>query len=245
MMDSGLQTTEPLDFGTGLLGDAPQSIVEYLRQANELPSLRGRHVYFVGLGWTASPQPALDIANRKKVVAIWEQIAKAGGASCVKIDPTTNTRNAVPNRPPVAIVTPPPPPGPLQPCSVINLGDNNHVGFDFNSTTFRDPSGAQATLRQLADLIIKSGERVTLIGSTSSEGSNEYNQRLSLRRANAVKAVLVRLGVPASRITAIGDGSHLPGRVNDRGPSGHLLIGPAIEDRKVVAKLAGSKCPGN
>ncbi len=168
VIDSGLQTTEPLDFGAGLLGDDPHSIVDYLRQANELPSLQGRHVYFVGLGWTASPQPALGIANRKKVVAIWEQIAKAAGASCVATDLTANTSNEVPNRPPVAIVTPPPPPGPLHPCSVINLGDNNHVGFDFNSTTFRDPVGAQTTLRRLAELIIKSNEKVTLIAMPGS-----------------------------------------------------------------------------
>jgi len=62
------------------------------------------------------------------------------------------------------------------------------------------------------------------------------------RRADAVKAVLVQLGVAAGRIATVGDGSHLPGRVNDRGPHGQLLVGPAILDRKVVAKLTGPKC---
>jgi OOP family OmpA-OmpF porin len=242
VMDSGLQTTEPLDFRPGLLSDDPQSVVEFLRQANELPDLKGRHVYFVGLGWTALPQPALSIADRAKVVAIWDQIAKAAGASCVAIDQTANTRSAVPNRPPVAIVKQPPPPHPVVACSVISLGDANHVGFLFNSTTFRDPSGARATLRQIASLILRTSESVNLIGSTSSEGSNQYNNALSLRRANAVKTVLVQLGVPASRITTKGDGSHLSGRVNDRGPNGQLLIGPSIEDRKVVAMLTGPKC---
>ena len=195
MMDSGLQTTEPLDFRTGLLGDDPRSIVEFLRQANELPDLKGRHLYFVGLGWTASPQPALSIADRRKVVAIWDQIALASGASCVMVDHTANTRSAVANRPAVAIVTPPPPPHPAMPCTVIRLNDANNVGFDFNSTTFRDPPGARATLKQLANLMLRTGESVTLTGSTSSEGSDSYNLQLSQRRANAVKAVLVQLGV--------------------------------------------------
>ena len=86
------------------------------------------------------------------------------------------------------------------------------------------------------------GESVTLTGATSSEGSNQFNQQLSLQRASAVKTVLVQLGVPSGRITTIGDGSHLPGRLNDRGPNGQLLIGPAIQNRKVVAKLSGANC---
>lgn len=242
VMDSGLQTTVPLNFGAGLLSADPRTIVEYLRRAGELPNLTHRHVYFVGLGWTASPQPALDIRNRSQVVHIWEKIAYAAGASCVYADPTADTQDAVPNRPPVAIVTPPPPPPPLVACSVTNLGDANNVGFDFDSTTFRDPAGARATLRQLANLILRTGESVTLTGATSSEGGDQYNIALSLRRADAVRAELVRLGVPSGRITTFGVGSHLPGRLNDRGPNGQLLIGPAIQNRKVVARLTGPRC---
>jgi outer membrane protein OmpA-like peptidoglycan-associated protein len=90
--------------------------------------------------------------------------------------------------------------------------------------------------------MLQTGESVTLTGSTSSEGSDQYNRSLSLRRARAVQAMLVQLGVPPGRVTAFGDGSHLPGRLNDRGPNGQLLIGPAIQDRKVVAKLTGARC---
>ena len=73
VMDSGLQTAEPLDFRTGLLGDDPRSIADFLRQAHELPDLTGRHVYFVGLGWTASPQSTLSISDRTKLAAIWDR----------------------------------------------------------------------------------------------------------------------------------------------------------------------------
>ena len=90
--------------------------------------------------------------------------------------------------------------------------------------------------------MLNTGESLTLTGSTSSEGNAAHNQDLSLRRADAVQAVLVQLGVPASRITTFGDGSHLPGRLNDIGQNGQLLIGPAIKNRKVVAKLTGHGC---
>lgn len=243
LMDSGLQTTAPLDFSSGLLNDDPQTIADYLKHAGELPpDLRGRRIYFVSLGWTASPQPELGVPDRDKVEQIWADIARDARASCVGFDNSADTQSAVPGRPRVTVVTPPPPPQPPVACAVIDLGDANHVGFDFDSTTFRDPAGARATLQKLADVMLRTGESVTLTGSTSSEGSNGYNLRLSRRRAEAVKAMLVQLHVPASRITTFGDGSHLPGRVNDRGPHGQLLIGPAIKDRKVVARLTGAGC---
>ena len=242
VVDSGLQTTEPLNFSTGLLSADPQTIVDYLRHVGELPNLKGKHVYFFGLGWTAPPQPSLGINYRTKISQIWTRIAYAAGASCVGTDQTPNTQAAVAGLPAVSIVTPPPPPPPLVSCATVNLDDANNVGFDFDSTTFRDPAGARVTLRTLADVMLKNNESVTLTGSTSSEGKDQYNQVLSSRRAVAVKKVLVQLGVPGSRITTVGDGSHLPGRLNDRGPSGKLLIGPAIKDRKVVAKLTGKRC---
>jgi outer membrane protein OmpA-like peptidoglycan-associated protein len=242
LMDSGLQTTAPLDFASGLLNDDPQTIADYLKHAGELPNLKGRRIYFVSLGWTAAPQPALGVRYRDKIQQIWADIARDAQASCVGFDNSADTQNAVPGRPRVTVVTPPPPQQPPAACGVIDLGDANHVGFDFDSTTFRDPAGARATLQKLANVMLRTGESVKLTGSTSSEGSNGYNLWLSRRRAEAVKAMLVQLNVPASRITTFGDGSHLPGRLNDRGPHGQLLIGPAIQDRKVVARLTGAGC---
>jgi outer membrane protein OmpA-like peptidoglycan-associated protein len=242
IMDSGLQTTAPLNFTTGLLGDDPKTITSFLQNAHELPDLTGRHVEFVGLGWTASPQQQLSIADRSKVSDIWYDIATAAGASCVALDQTPDTNSALSGRPPVSVVVPPPPQQPPAKCSVTNLDDANNVGFEFASTAFRDPTGAMTTLRQLASVIMRSGESVTLTGATSSEGSDSYNTQLSLERAKRVAAALMNLGVPASRITTFGDGAHLPGRLNDRAPNGQLLIGPAIQNRKVVAKLSGNGC---
>jgi OmpA-OmpF porin, OOP family len=243
VMDSGLQTTAPLNFRSGLLSDNPQSIAEFLKRSDELPDLGGRHIYFEGLGWTAQPQPPLGVRSRARLVQIWTDLAIAAGASCAVASQAGNTQDAAPGRPPVAVVTPPPPPRLPGACSVTDLGDANNVGFDFASTRFRTPAGARATLQKLADVMRRTGESVKLTGATSSEGSNQYNRTLSLRRANRVRSELIQLGIPASRITTRGVGSHLPGRLNDRGPGGRLLIGPAIQNRKVVAKLTGAGCP--
>jgi OOP family OmpA-OmpF porin len=245
IIDSGLQTTEPLNFGDGLLDDDPQTIAGYLGKNGELPNLAGRHVDFVGLGWTAAPQPDLGTKYQNALVQIWESIAKAAHASCVWVDPTPNTSDSVAGTPAVAIVTPPPQPSVPAACSVINLNDSNNVGFVVDTATFLHPAAAHATIQQLANIMLHTGESVLLTGSTSSEGSESFNEALSSQRAHAVASVLEQLGVPASSITTVGDGSHLPGRLNDIGPNGQLLIGPAIANRKVVAKLRGASCPSS
>ncbi len=48
--------------------------------------------------------------------------------------------------------------------------------------------------------------RIEVTGHTDTSGSPQYNQGLSVRRANAVAAELVRLGVPRNEITARGVG---------------------------------------
>jgi len=51
---------------------------------------------------------------------------------------------------------------------------------------------------------------VILEGHTDSVGTEKYNQALSVRRANSVKAYFVKQGVPASTINAVGYGETRP-----------------------------------
>ena len=51
---------------------------------------------------------------------------------------------------------------------------------------------------------------VTVTGHTDRVGSAAYNMRLSMRRAEAVKAYLAKLGIPAVKIVAIGKGETDP-----------------------------------
>jgi OOP family OmpA-OmpF porin len=71
-------------------------------------------------------------------------------------------------------------------------------------------------LNQAAALLQKH-ERVVVevAGHTDSKGSEEYNQGLSERRANAVKDYLNSKGVRASRLTARGYGESRPVASND------------------------------
>jgi outer membrane protein OmpA-like peptidoglycan-associated protein len=182
-------------------------------------------------GYTASPQPALNLAQRANLIDQWEAIVTAGGG-CVTVDPLPNTAAEIAGLPPVSIVTPA-----FNNCGTFTLADAGSVGFVAGTATFRDPSAAEATLRQLAAKLKQVTEHITLIGSTSSEGGDAVNYPLSLDRAKAVEEVLVSLGIPASRITTAGDGAHWPGRVNDIGPGGVILSAQAAQDNEVIVQL--------
>jgi outer membrane protein OmpA-like peptidoglycan-associated protein len=51
-----------------------------------------------------------------------------------------------------------------------------------------------------------SGVRIFVTGHTDTVGTSQYNQRLSERRAAAVRAELINQGVPANQIDATGVG---------------------------------------
>lgn len=83
------------------------------------------------------------------------------------------------------------------------------VFFDWNKDVLT-PAGAQV-VAQAADAYKKgAGARLVATGFTDLSGSAAYNQRLSERRADTVKRELVRLGVPAASIVAIGKGESNP-----------------------------------
>lgn len=236
IIDSGLQTVAPMAYQQGdLLMATPNDVVTFLRKQNLLPDLRGRHVLLYGFGYTASPQPVLNNAQRDNVIDQWIDIVKASGG-CVTVDTTPNTASETAGLPPVSTVIPPPVPA-FNNCGTIALSDAGTVGFAVDTATFRDSSAAQATLRQLARTLQHGNEKITLVGSTSSEGTIALNYSLSLRRAEAVKAALVSLGISPSRITTLGDGAHWPGRVNDIGPGGVLLPAQAEQNRAVIVQL--------
>jgi len=85
--------------------------------------------------------------------------------------------------------------------------------FDFDKSVVR-PDGKRALDEALAKLNGVDLEMVIATGHTDSIGTERYNQKLSERRAAAVKAYLVSKGIPASKITTIGKGESQPVATN-------------------------------
>lgn len=76
------------------------------------------------------------------------------------------------------------------------------VNFAFNSAQL--DAGARDRLREQARWIKQFPEvRFRVYGHTDLVGSNAYNKRLGLRRANAVVNYLVRQGISRSRLEAV------------------------------------------
>jgi outer membrane protein OmpA-like peptidoglycan-associated protein len=83
------------------------------------------------------------------------------------------------------------------------------VQFDFNQSTIR--ADARPILQASADILKDNpGIHIVVVGHTDSTGTEQYNQRLSVRRATAVRDYLERLGVAAKRMTIQGRGEQQP-----------------------------------
>ncbi len=105
--------------------------------------------------------------------------------------------------------------------------------FDFDQAVLK-PEGKS----KLTDLVAKlSGTDIEVIvatGHTDSVGSDAYNQKLSLRRAQAVKAFLVSKGIPPARVFTEGKGERQP-VADNRSREGRA------KNRRVEIEVVGKK----
>lgn len=122
-------------------------------------------------------------------------------------DGVLNERDKCPNTRPGAVVD-------LDGCEVEAVISLEGVHFDFDKATLRPE--AIVILNEAAGLL-KTNERVVVevAGHTDSVGSEQYNQGLSERRANAVRDYLQSQGVNATRLSARGYGELQPVASND------------------------------
>lgn len=132
--------------------------------------------------------------------------------------------DVVPAEPPPPAEPPaPPPPPPVPPCQApapgepfdmqgCKTGDTlvlRGVNFDFDQSTLT--ANAKTILDQVAEALNKRTDiKVELDGHTDGKGSDDYNMRLSQRRAQSVRTYLTGKGVDGSRMTAVGMGESTP-----------------------------------
>ena len=89
---------------------------------------------------------------------------------------------------------------------MITLGD---VLFSTNKAQLN--SGGMRNVQKLADFLTQYPQyKVSVEGYTDSQGSDDYNQGLSERRADAVKMALIDMAIDNSRVSASGYGKGFP-----------------------------------
>ena len=79
------------------------------------------------------------------------------------------------------------------------------VNFDYNKATLRPE--AFPILNNSAEILLNHPDvSVDIVGHTDQVGSDKYNDKLSLQRAESVKKYLIAKGVAASRLGTVGKG---------------------------------------
>ena len=87
--------------------------------------------------------------------------------------------------------------------------DRFQIFFDFNKAKL--PAEAAKTVQEIAKAAKAAGyPKLAVIGYTDLSGKADFNMRLSLKRAEAVRKALIAAGVPADRLSAEGRGKTDP-----------------------------------
>jgi peptidoglycan-associated lipoprotein len=169
----------------------------------------------------------MSVNQRAAAIAAFCVVMAIGVAACGKKAPAV-----APPPPPAATAptAPPPPPAPppapapaaapraltedeiFAQKSLAQLNSESPLGdvyFDLDESTIKDE--AKASLSTNATWLKRwTGTRINVEGHCDERGTAEYNLGLGERRANAVKAYLVELGVPTDRVVIVSKGKESP-----------------------------------
>jgi peptidoglycan-associated lipoprotein len=170
----------------------------------------------------------MSVYQRTAAIAAFSLIVVLGVAACGKkqaaLTPPPPRMPTAPEAPP-APGAPPAPAGPaatpragmsedeaFKQKSLAQLNDEHPLGdvyFDLDNAAIKD-EGKAALSTNATYLKRWPSTRITIEGHCDERGTAEYNLGLGERRANAVKAHLVELGVPGDRIVIVSKGKESP-----------------------------------
>jgi outer membrane protein OmpA-like peptidoglycan-associated protein len=95
------------------------------------------------------------------------------------------------------------------PNHVVRITMTNQTAFDTNSSDVK--AGFTSTLDKVADVVVRYGKTtLTIVGHTDNVGSNDFNQKLSERRAHAVAQEFEAKRVNPLRLAISGKGETQP-----------------------------------
>ena len=115
----------------------------------------------------------------------------------------------------------------------ISLTTETSFGFDKSKL---EPEGIQRLKKLHVEIQSAKVDSILATGHTDSTGKASYNQKLSLRRAQAVKDYLVSLGIPANSIFIEGKGEAQPVASNKTSQG-------RARNRRVDVEVIGTKTP--
>ena len=190
----------------------------------------------------------------RKLVLIVAALAFIGACATEPEKPAPKPAPAAPPPPPPAPpkVQPAPPPPPVvkvepkpepkpepKKPAVVNLASTEL--FEFNKAVLTDEARKKLDAEVIAKLRDLRDVRYIIVnGHADRLGSNEYNQRLSEKRADAVRAYLVSKGVDQSKVETLGFGKTLPVKACPDQKDRKGLIECLSPNRRVVVEVQGT-----
>jgi OmpA-OmpF porin, OOP family len=143
---------------------------------------------------------------------------------------------ALPDLKPVA--KPEPKPEPKKPA-IVSLASREL--FEFNKATLTNEAKKRldaevvARLREIGEI-----RYINVNGHADRLGSAQYNQRLSEKRADAVRAYLVSQGVDAAKVETLGFGKTTPVKSCPEQKNRNSLIDCLAPNRRVEVEIQGT-----
>jgi outer membrane protein OmpA-like peptidoglycan-associated protein len=103
------------------------------------------------------------------------------------------------------------------------------IHFDFDKSSIQNES--YGLIKEMVTTLNNNPLwTVQIVGHTDSTGADAYNQKLSLARANSLKAALVKRGISPDRLTTLGAGASQPVATNK------TIQGRALNRRVVLTR---------
>ena len=110
------------------------------------------------------------------------------------------------------------PQGPIPTAAVAQRTEPGRYWVFFAWNRADLPPDGRKVVEEAAQSFLSTGSaRLSLVGSADRTGSPAFNRKLSARRADAVRAELERLGVPAGAIAVRAEGENAPIVANAEG----------------------------
>jgi outer membrane protein OmpA-like peptidoglycan-associated protein len=136
----------------------------------------------------------------------------------------------------------------IENAKVERVGEGINITFDsgilFATGKSSLTPAAKESVKKLAEILVKYPDtNVMITGNTDNQGSDEMNQKLSEKRAEAVSNYAVGLGVSKSRLTTVGNGESNPVASNDtadgRAKNRRVEIGIVANEKMKADAQAG------
>ncbi len=144
-----------------------------------------------------------------------------------------------PAAPPPPAPKPAPAPAP-KPAAAKTLVITSTELFDFNKSTLTPAAKALVDKEVVARLYeFATIQFINVNGHTDRLGSSQYNQKLSERRAETIKAYLVSKGTDASKIETYGFGKTMPVKSCPDQKDRKALIACLQPNRRVEVEIKG------